>query len=195
MGLLIVSAPPVRAAGQASSAPKVVFSRDVAPILEKRCFACHGPNGNSATPEVPSLAGQPAEFIAKQLHLFRDGGRQDAQMAPMAVNLKDRDIAELGAFFAQVTPEPPEQQAEPAVAKAAHPLLERQHCTTCHGENFAGNQEIPRLAGQQKAYLAWQLRAFRDGKRNDASMRDATKPLSNQDINTLASYLSRLAQR
>jgi cytochrome c553 len=159
------------------------------------CFACHGPNGNSGTPEVPSLAGQQADFIVKQLHLFRDGGRQDAQMAPMAVNLTDKDIADLARFFAQVAPEPPDQQADPAIAEAAQPLLERQHCTACHGANFGGNQEVPRLAGQQKAYLAWQLRAFRDGKRSDASMLDATKPLTNQNINTLASYLSRLATR
>ena len=116
-------------------------------------------------------------------------------MAPMTVNLTDKDIAELAVFFAQVAPAPPEQQADPPVAKAAQPLLEHQHCTTCHGEQFAGNQDVPRLAGQQKAYLAWQLRLFRDGKRSDASMRDATKALTNQDINTLANYLSRLAER
>src|SRR5215831_7447170 len=66
------------------------------------CFACHGPNGNSGTPEVPSLAGQQAEFIVTQLHFFRDGGRQDAQMAPTTANLTDKDIADLAAFFAQV---------------------------------------------------------------------------------------------
>lgn len=161
------------------------------------CFACHGPNGNSGTPEVPSLAGQQAAYIVTQLHLFRDGGRQDAQMAPMTVHLTDQDIADLAAFFAQVAPAPPAQPPDPAIAKAAQPLLEKQHCAACHGKDFAGNQQVPRIAGQQRAYIAWQLRAFRDGKRKgiDASMREAAKPLSNKDTNTLAAYLSRLPGR
>jgi cytochrome c553 len=158
------------------------------------CFACHGPNGRSATPEVPSLAGQQRDFIVTQLHLFRDGGRKDAQMAPMTVNLSDRDIDDLAAFFAQAPPASPEQPAEPGIVSAAQRLMQRQHCATCHGETLTGQQQVPRLAGQQRAYLAWQLRAYRDGKRPgiDHSMRDATKPLTNQEINTLANYISRL---
>ena len=159
------------------------------------CFACHGPDGRSGTPEVPSLAGQRSEFVAAQLHLFRDGGRSDAQMAPMTVNLSDADIDDLAAYFSQVAPVPPEQAEDPSAAAAALPLLQRYHCATCHGENFAGQQKMPRIAGQQRAYLNWQLRAFRDGKRPgiDASMRDVTKSLSNKDITVLANYLSHLA--
>jgi cytochrome c553 len=164
-------------------------------VKAQTCFACHGPDGRSATPEVPALAGQPPEFVVTQLHLFRDGGRNDAQMAPMTVNLTDQDISDLAEFFAQVSPAPPEQTADPAIARASQALLERQHCATCHGETLAGHQLVPRLAGQQRAYLAWQLRAYRDGKRagiND-SMREATKTLTNNDVNVLANYISRLA--
>ncbi len=157
------------------------------------CFACHGPDGNSATPEVPALAGQPSAYIATQLHLFRDGKRQDAQMAPMTVNLTDADIADLAAFFSQVRPAPPAQPPDPTAAAAATPLLAHGHCTACHGESLSGVGQAPRLAGQQRAYLAWQLRALRDGKRGaDAAMRAAVKPLSNKDINLLATYVSRL---
>lgn len=158
------------------------------------CFACHGPDGHSGTPEVPSLAGQRSEFIAAQLHLFRDGGRKDAQMAPMTANLSDADIDDLAAFFSQVSPTPPEQPPDAAATAAAMPILQRDHCATCHGENFAGQKNIPRIAGQQRSYISWQLRAFRDGKRPgiDASMREVTKSMSNKDTNTLANYLSRL---
>ena len=34
------------------------------------CLACHGPNGNSANPEWPSLAGQNAAYVLTQLHLL-----------------------------------------------------------------------------------------------------------------------------
>lgn len=161
------------------------------------CFSCHGPEGNSGTPEVPSIAGQPREFIAKQLHLFRDGGRIDAQMAPMTVNLSDRDIDDLAAYFSQVPAAPPERPADPAIAAAAQPLIEARQCVACHGERLSGQLQAPRLAGQQRAYLSWQLRAYRDGQRADpdATMRDATKRLSNRDIGLIADYISRLDAR
>lgn len=158
------------------------------------CFACHGPEGRSATPEVPSIAGQPREFVVKQLHLFRDRTRNDGQMAPVTAALTDADIDALAAYFAQVAPGSPEHPADPAVTAAASPLLEDRHCAACHGEGLAGQTQAPRLAGQQRAYLAWQLRAYRDHERPDpdATMADAVKALSNKDIRTLADYISRL---
>jgi cytochrome c553 len=158
------------------------------------CFACHGPNGQSGTPEVPSLAGQQKDFIVAQLYQFREGRRKDAQMAPLTVNLSDRDT-DLAQYFAQVPPEPQEQLADAAaVTTAARPLIDRQHCATCHGESFEGRGQMPRLAGQQKVYLVWQLRAYRDGKRVgiDGSMLDATKPLTNEQISLLATYITQI---
>ena len=35
------------------------------------CAACHGPNGNSTNPEWPSLAGQHASYLVKQLQNFK----------------------------------------------------------------------------------------------------------------------------
>ena len=158
------------------------------------CFACHGPEGNSGTPEVPSIAGQPREFIAAQLHLFRDGGRTDAQMAPMTVKLSDQDIDQLAVYFAKIQPAAPERPADSTITATAEPLLEAGKCAACHGETLAGQVQAPRLAGQQRAYLSWQLRAFRDGKRpgTDEAMGEAAKKLSNRDINLLADYMSRL---
>ena len=37
------------------------------------CTACHGPNGNSANPEWPSLAGQHASYIVQSLQSFKSG--------------------------------------------------------------------------------------------------------------------------
>ena len=51
------------------------------------CAACHGADGNSSIAANPSLAGQPAQFIATQLLMFREGNRKDAQMSPFAANL------------------------------------------------------------------------------------------------------------
>src|SRR5205085_5864237 len=51
------------------------------------CAACHGNDGNSADPAVPSLAGQPAQAISTQLFQFREGNRKNSQMSPLAAYL------------------------------------------------------------------------------------------------------------
>ena len=70
------------------------------------CFACHGPAGNSTNPVMPSLAGQPAQFITTALVQFRDGNRKDAQMTPIAASISNADMNDLAAYFAAQKPEP-----------------------------------------------------------------------------------------
>jgi len=161
------------------------------------CFACHGPEGRSGTPEVPSIAGQPREFVVRQLHLFHDGVRVDAQMAPVTSTLSDKDIEELADYIAKLAPAAPQKPADPAITAAAKPLIEAGKCTACHGDTLAGQAQAPRLAAQQRAYLDWQLRAYRDGDRADPDqqMIGVVKPLSNKDIRALAESVSRLDGR
>ena len=64
------------------------------------CAACHGPAGVSTNPLWPNLAGQHAQYLAKQIKAFRDGTRSDPLMAPMVAALTDEDIENLAAYFA-----------------------------------------------------------------------------------------------
>jgi cytochrome c553 len=64
-------------------------------------------------------------------------------------------------------------------------------CGACHGANgISTNDAWPSLAGQKQAYLATQLKAYREGTRTDALMSPMAKPLSDQDIQDLAAYFS-----
>lgn len=66
-------------------------------------------------------------------------------------------------------------------------------CAGCHGANgISGNDAWPNLAGQKATYLANQLKAFRDGTRNNPMMSGMAKPLSDDDIANLAAYYSSL---
>src|SRR5882762_11439167 len=64
------------------------------------CTACHGPAGNSVNPAVPSIAGQPAQFVSTELFLFREGNRKDPQMSPIAAGLSNGDLNDLAEYFA-----------------------------------------------------------------------------------------------
>ena len=66
-------------------------------------------------------------------------------------------------------------------------------CAGCHGASGVSNNPMwPNLAGQKDAYLVKQMKAFRDGTRNDPMMSPMAKPLSDADIDNIAAYFSSL---
>ena len=84
------------------AANNITYAADAAAGKSKAmmCIACHGADGNSFNPIWPSLAGQNARYLSKQITDFREGRRKDPQMAPMVAALSDQDIENIAAFFA-----------------------------------------------------------------------------------------------
>jgi cytochrome c553 len=184
-----------------------VYAQDAAAGGKKAaevCAACHGPDGNSAQGTYPSLAGQTARYIYLQLKDFNEGRRTDPQMSPVAKTLTRDDMLNVAAYFAAQELRPTDYNADPAAGtgpaglvtailkgstKAAETL-----CSMCHGTGLLGQNEIPRLAGQQHDYIVKQLKDFREGRRtNDAgNMASVSKTLSDEDIENLAQYLANL---
>ncbi len=167
------------------------------------CAACHGPNGVSANSEWPSLAGQHASYLAKQLHDFKQHtNREAATMTPMVTHLNQQDIADIAIFYASL-PIPKNSVAKKYISRGEQ--LYRggdfsKHitaCIACHGPKGTGNAEagFPVLSGQHANYSIQQLQAFKDNKRkNDLNsiMRDISKRMSRADIEAVANYVSGL---
>jgi cytochrome c553 len=63
------------------------------------CQSCHGPDGNSANPAFPRLAGQQADYLAKALDDYKSGARKNAVMRGFAAPLSPQDMADLAAYF------------------------------------------------------------------------------------------------
>jgi cytochrome c553 len=193
-----VIVPCARAA--AAIAAALVFSPAYAADIEagrqkaQVCAACHGPDGVSANPLVPSLAGQPAQFIATQLYMFREGNRKDVQMSPMAAALSNADLNDLAAYFNAQKPAQPAHAAAPEKIAIAQRVTQQYHCVSCHGPALLGQQHIPRLAGQQADYLRAQLRGFKAGTRYDmdGNMTSILQTVPAEDIDVLVEYLSGL---
>jgi cytochrome c553 len=158
------------------------------------CVACHGPDGNSTNPVVPSIAGQPKQFITTQLVMFRESIRKDPQMSPQSANLSNADIDDFGTYFSEKKLTAIEQDSAPERALSGRRLAEQFRCVQCHGPALTGQQHIPRLAGQQAEYLRVQLRGFKASTRfdMDGTMTSAAQPLSEADIEILAAYLAGL---
>lgn len=156
------------------------------------CGPCHGADGNSTNPAIPSLAGQPPLYTYYQLLLFQQQQRADPQMAPFVVSLNDADMQDLAAYYAAQTPTVPHGTSDPVQAEAGQRLVKAHYCDSCHAPGLIGQQHIPRLAGQHYEYLVKQLRAFKAQTRADmdGSMTMAAQPLSAEDIETLAHYIA-----
>jgi cytochrome c553 len=162
------------------------------------CAACHGPDGNSENPQIPSIAGQPKLFIENQLILFREELRKSEQMLPVVKGLKDPEIIKLAEHFSKLPAKGMEKaDPDPKLVKQGTERAKALRCGVCHLSDFRGQNQIPRLAGQREAYLEAEMRAYRDGKRTggDTIMAAALYGVSDADIKALAHYLSRSTVR
>ncbi|MEO7337391.1 MAG: cytochrome c [Caldimonas sp.] len=66
-------------------------------------------------------------------------------------------------------------------------------CAACHGPNgISVVPDAPNLAGQPALYIETQLKAYRDGARKHEVMTLMAKPLSDTDIDNLATWFSSL---
>ncbi|MEP7061647.1 MAG: cytochrome c [Betaproteobacteria bacterium] len=64
------------------------------------CQACHGLDGNSASPDFPKLGGQHPDYLAKALRDYKSGARKNPIMAGFAATLSTSDIDNLAAYYA-----------------------------------------------------------------------------------------------
>ncbi len=74
------------------------------PQAAQLCVSCHGQDGVAVAPIYPSLAGQHADYLVRALDEYKHGGRKNPVMKQFAGNLKDEDIAQIAAYFSQLTP-------------------------------------------------------------------------------------------
>jgi cytochrome c553 len=164
------------------------------PLKVQICAACHGPDGNSTQPLTPTLAGQSSRYLYLQLKDFQEGRRSNEKMTPMAQGLSRDEMHALADWFSQQKPKPDGFRADPEKARLGKMKADETLCTMCHLGGFAGQNEIPRVAGQRHDYIVKQLTDFRAHKRtNDAgNMTSVAGTLKDADIENLAQYLSGL---
>ena len=181
------------AACAAGLAPAAQAGLEEGRAKAQACAACHGADGNAVIAGVPSLAGQPRQFIVQALFMYREGTRQNPVMSPLASALKNADLNDLAAYFSAQPRSVPAAPAPDAARLAlARAVSQRNHCVACHTPSFSGQQHIPRLAGQDKAYLLAQLTQFKASTRADldGTMTSAAQGLVADELELMADYLS-----
>ena len=168
-----------------------------------QCAACHGPDGNSANPEWPKLAGQHADYLVKQLQFFKDGERENTTMKPMASVLDAQGREDVAAFYASQKVNT--GMADPELVELGEKIYRSGNaesgiapCMGCHGPAGAGNPAAlyPALRGQHARYVEIQLHGFAEGKRVNENAKKMMQLLSsrmtNREIRAVASYIQGL---
>ena len=157
------------------------------------CMACHGPQGNSQIPTMPSIAGQPQVFIENQLVLIREGLRDVPAMKGLLEGVTDAEIVQLSRFFAgqkavSTAKGPPNEQ----VYRRGQALAARGLCGSCHLPDFSGRAQIPRLAGQHEEFLLQSLKEFRDrpGPGRDTIMSASLYGFKDDELADMAHFLA-----
>ncbi len=164
------------------------------------CAACHGADGNSLIAMYPNLAGQSANYIAKQLADFKSGNRKDPVMAGMVAALTPEDMNDLAAYFAVQSTNAGTGESNETGHKlylGGDAAKDVAACVACHAASGKGvsQAKFPSVAGQHVAYLTTQLDKFRSGARdndNSSIMRKIAMKLTDDDITALTEYMSSL---
>lgn len=191
-------------AANAGASASFAMKATVAPaIVAHACAACHGRDGNSVDPNVPSLAGQVAPYLERQLIAFKTQ-RRTGVMSGIAMGLSDADMHAAASWFAQqvaqanADPWPDSDALRQGAAIYRHGIAAKNvpACASCHALDGSGlPPEFPRLAGQHSNYLERQLRAFRSDSRlsnPNAMMRTISAGLSDDEIDAVAQYIADL---
>ena len=167
------------------------------------CFTCHGLEGQGDGQGAPRLAGLPVGYLAKQLQDYADGRRPDPSMHAIAGKLSQEQRLSVAQWYAAMPPPAPTTQptgaASPDIVALYHQGdAERglKACAECHGAQGQGvGPANPPLAGQPPAYLAEQLKLWREGKRKNSPqgvMLQIGQALDEPEIAALSAYAAGL---
>lgn len=192
--------------------------------LAGTCSACHGLDGNPVDPQYPRIAGQSERYVARQLALYKSGERNTGRamlMVPFATLLTPQNMRDLGAHFASqkagagiaddtLITDPASPYNGMKFYEAGEQLFRRGDasrgiaaCMACHGPAGAGNPgpPYPHIAGQLSSYSVQRLQEYRAGETAQQDphlfniMADVAKHLTDEEIQSLASYLQGLHDR
>jgi cytochrome c553 len=159
------------------------------------CLACHGEQGQSQTENTPSLGGQHASYALIQLFMFREKLRAFELMNEMAKALTDDDLRTFSDFIATLPkPKPPDDAGDAARIQRAQAAATQHRCNSCHKADFAGGENVPRIANQREDYLAKTLTEYKSNSRHsyDGTMADVMGAVTPAQIADLAYYIARV---
>ena len=154
--------PPVKAAITDS---KTLSPYDRGKELAGACAKCHGEDGNSTTPGIPTLAGQQPHYLVVAIQEYLAKERKAAPMHALLPGLSRLEKESLALYFAS---QPPQPRAAPSFGDPAAGEPLSAVCGGCHGSHGVSiDTATPILAGQDAQYLVHAIKAYRTTRQRE----------------------------
>lgn len=149
------------------------------------CAGCHGDTGTSETPGMPNLVGLDPKYLVAAIGAYKGGQRKHGMMKTLVSALSDAEINSVGLFYAL---QKPAKAKTPAPGNKAAGKTAATACAGCHGEGGVSTGTAPSLAGQDAQYFTAAIRAYKDGSRTDATMKEPAASVDDAVVKDLAAY-------
>lgn len=161
-GLAMTSAAALAADKPAEPA---LMSGASASMMAQHCNACHGPEGISSGPAIPSIAGISPEYFEELMEGFASGEAYSTVMGRMAKPYTKDEIKLLANYYSKLPFVKAKQSFDPQLAKQGAKLHDK-YCEKCHAKGGTSSEDDAGiLAGQWTPYVSWTLDDYRAGKR------------------------------
>ena len=172
--------------------------------LTRECDSCHGPQGVSSDDDVPTIAGQTAEYISGSLASYQvwgrpcvksayrhgDTARPVTTMCKITEEMAVDDMEALGRYYAEKEFVAAKQDFNPEKAQAGADLHE-SNCETCHPQGGSVSGPGPILAGQWASYLKTAIRQSSTGEHLvPPLMERKLTDFSSEEIDSLVNYFA-----
>lgn len=179
---------------------------DLAKLTEE-CAHCHGKDGVSTEPTVPTIAGMSDFFISEAMLIYQDRDRpcveaeylegpdkgSKTDMCKIADELGENEIEALAKFYAEKPFVRAKQDFDAAKAEVGAKVHDRA-CEKCHEDGGSvAEDDAGLLAGQWMPYLRQAFEAYDAGSRPMAKkMKPKYEDLSAEDKENLLHYYGSL---
>ena len=150
---------------EAADEKKALLTGASTEMIVNTCVACHGQNGISKGPSIPSLGGMSEAYLVEMMEGYASGEIPSTIMGRLAQGYNEEEIEQMGKYFAAQKYVSAVQTSDPEkVAKGEK--LHDKYCEKCHSESgTVPDDDSGFLSGQWKPYLAGQIMDYRNKDR------------------------------
>jgi cytochrome c553 len=156
------------------------------------CQSCHGANGVPVSADIPVLEGQEYYYLYVQLKDYKSGLRANPIMSEMVKNLSKDDMKALAQYFSEKPWPKVANELDDGKAGKGSSALTAGQCSQCHS-TYQGDSRVPRLAGQQVAYLLQTMQDFKNKvRKNSPAKGSLMDSFSEEELEAMAHHLAGL---
>jgi cytochrome c553 len=155
------------------------------------CAICHRVDNSHG---APLLDGLPAGYLLKQFELYKSGKRFGPVMQVQLNALATQDLQDIAAYFSsrRSTRASTRIAVDQQVTQLGLTIANDLRCAECHGQEYRGTQDVPRLAGQPRNYLAFTIVRLQRDSSLHPPMASPGQLIPQPSVEALATYLASL---